>query len=114
MLDLDGTAERRNYSDGIDSNGSSLPWVRLAPRGSEAAQSRELRSRDCLKRMPVRHARPSFHFDERDFETIPHDEVDLALRTPPIGVDHLKPRGRQMRRGNRFASPTEVVFRCHA
>ncbi len=63
--------------------------------------------------MPERDTRPRLDLDEHEFGAVPGDEVDLALRAPPVAVNDGEAPGDEKARRNRFTPPPEGVFRCH-
>ena len=79
----------------------------------EAPEPGELHWRDRFEGMPERGRGAGLHLDEDERITIAHDEVDLALPTPPDALHESVATGQQVLFREPLPASAQVVFRRH-
>src|SRR5690606_21044285 len=114
VLDRGHGVSRRQHRDGVDADASALGRVRRAPLDGQAPEPGELHGRDRLEGVPERGRGARLHLDEDEGVTVAHDEVDLALPTPPVALHESIPASQQVLLREPLAAPAQVVFRRHA
>jgi hypothetical protein len=112
MLEEHLAMRRHDDADGVDADGAD-PRMRPAPGLREPSQPRELLRGDGLERMAEGDAGARLDLDEDGLALLTGDQVDLALRTPPVALDDLEAGLRQISCGESLTAAAQLVFRCH-
>src|SRR5690606_12262920 len=88
-------------------------WVCFEPRVSEPPETLSLALIDGIERMPEVRASTRFHLDEAEHILVLRNDVEFALRAPPVAVHNAVTARCQVVRCVFFTCAPEVVFRCH-
>jgi hypothetical protein len=78
-----------------------------APASGEATKPRHLGDRYRLERVPIRDAGPRLHLDKDRYIALEGDDVDLALCTTPVALEHNQAGDCQILHGQKFAAPSQ-------
>ena len=72
-----------------------------------------IRASHRFERVPVSDGASCLDLYDCQMAAATGDDVDLALRTSPVAVEHLISDTRQVSNRLLFTVSTELVFRCH-